>query len=264
MAKMGISTAAGYCGSQTFEIVGLEREVVEEYFSATPCRLFGVGLDDIAVDALRFHQSACNDARLEDSGFFRYRFGGEYHSYNPAVFRALHRAAKAGDQREFARYAAEVLTRPPSNLRDLFDFRPSPEIALEDVESAESVLTRFSTSGMSLGALSKKAHETLSIATNRMGAKSNSGEGGEDKHRFKRRTSGDLANSRIKQVASARFGVTPEYLVSADELEIKIAQGSKPGEGGQLPGHKVTAEIAAIRHSVSGVTLISPPPNNGY
>ncbi|HKA19427.1 MAG TPA: glutamate synthase large subunit [Blastocatellia bacterium] len=264
MAKMGISTAAGYCGSQTFEIVGLERDVVDKHFSGAPCRLYGVGLDDLAGDALRFHQSALeiNDAKLEDAGFFRYRYGGEYHSYNPAVFRALHRAAKAGDQHEFVRYANEVVTRPPSSLRDLFDFRPSPEIALEAVESSESVLSRFSTSGMSLGALSRKAHETLSIAMNRLGAKSNSGEGGEDRRRFKRRPSGDLANSRIKQVASARFGVTPEYLVSADELEIKIAQGSKPGEGGQLPGHKVTAEIAAIRHSVPGVTLISPPPHH--
>jgi glutamate synthase (ferredoxin) len=264
MAKMGISTLAGYCGSQTFEIVGLDKQLVEEYFSGALCRLSGIGLDEIAGDVLRFHEAGCAqiEPALEDAGFFRYRYGGEYHSFNPAVFRALHRAARGRDPDEYARYAGEVLGRPPATLRDLIEFRPGSPIALDEVESAERMLARFSTSGMSLGALSKKAHETLAIAMNRLGAKSNSGEGGEDNRRFKRRPGGDLANSRIKQVASARFGVTPEYLVSADELEIKIAQGSKPGEGGQLPGHKVTAEIAAIRHSVPGVTLISPPPHH--
>ena len=264
MAKMGISTLAGYCGSQTFEIVGLEKRLVEEYFGGALFRLSGIGLDEIAGDARRFHEAACeqNEPSLEDAGFFRYRFGGEYHSFNPAVFRALHRAAKGRDQDEFARYAGEVLGRPPATLRDLIELRRVCPIMLDEVEPAERVLARFSTSGMSLGALSKKAHETLAIAMNRLGAGSNSGEGGEDSRRFKRRPGGDLANSKIKQVASARFGVTPEYLVSADELEIKIAQGSKPGEGGQLPGHKVTAEIAAIRHSTPGVTLISPAPHH--
>ena len=264
MAKMGISTLAGYCGSQTFEIVGLDKHLVEEYFTGAPCRLSGIGLDDIARDSGRFHEAAFAqiEPTLQDAGFFRYRYGGEYHSYNPAVFRALHRAARRGDADEYARYAGEVVGRPPATLRDLIEFRPGRAVPPDEVEPAESVLARFSTSGMSLGALSKKAHETLAIAMNRLGAKSNSGEGGEDRHRFKRRPGGDLANSGIKQVASARFGVTPEYLVSADELEIKIAQGSKPGEGGQLPGHKVTAEIAAIRHSVPGVTLISPPPHH--
>ena len=262
MAKMGISTIAGYCGSQAFEIVGLDKHLVEEHFTGASCRLSGIALDEIAGDAMRFHEAAQVEPALEDAGFFRYRYGGEYHSYNPAVFRALHRAARAGDPREYERYAGEVLGRPPATLRDLIEFRSAGSIALEVVEPAERVLARFSTSGMSLGALSKKAHETLAIAMNRLGAKSNSGEGGEDRRRFKRRPGGDLANSKIKQVASARFGVTPEYLVSAEELEIKIAQGSKPGEGGQLPGHKVTAEIAAIRHSVPGVTLISPPPHH--
>lgn len=264
MAKMGISTLAGYCGSQTFEIVGLEPGLVEKYFSGALCRLSGIGLEQVAADALRFQETACvqSDPSLEDAGFYRYRFGGEYHSFNPAVFRALHRAARGRDQGEFARYADEVLGRPPSTLRDLLEFKPGVPMALDEVEAADLLLTRFSTSGMSLGALSKKAHETLAIAMNRLGAGSNSGEGGEDNRRFKRRPGGDLANSRIKQVASARFGVTPEYLVSADELEIKMAQGSKPGEGGQLPGHKVTAEIAAIRHSTPGVTLISPAPHH--
>jgi glutamate synthase (ferredoxin) len=264
MAKMGISTVAGYCGSQTFEIVGLERSLVDEYFSGAPCRLSGIGLDEIAFDARRFYDSAREQTGtpLEDAGFFRYRFGGEYHTFNPAVFRALHRAARNNDPGEYARYSSEVLGRPIATLRDLIEFRPGLPVALDEVEPAEQVLKRFSTSGMSLGALSKKAHETLAIAMNRLGARSNSGEGGEDSRRFKRRPGGDLANSRIKQVASARFGVTPAYLMSADELEIKIAQGSKPGEGGQLPGDKVTAEIAAIRHSVPGVTLISPPPHH--
>jgi glutamate synthase (ferredoxin) len=264
MAKMGISTLAGYCGSQTFEIVGLDSSLVEEYFSGAPCRLSGIGLDEIAVDARRFYDSARahKETALEDAGFFRYRFGGEYHTFNPAVFRALHRAARGNDPNEFARYSSEVLGRPSANLRDLIELRSGQPIPIEEVEPAEQLLTRFSTSGMSLGALSKKAHETLAIAMNRLGARSNSGEGGEDSRRFRRRPGGDLANSRIKQVASARFGVTPAYLMSADELEIKIAQGSKPGEGGQLPGDKVTAEIASIRHSVPGVTLISPPPHH--
>ena len=264
MAKMGISTLAGYCGSQTFETVGLDKDLVEEYFTGARHRLSSLGLDALADDALRFHiaASAQIEPALEDAGFFRYRYGGEYHTFNPAVFRALHRAAKGGNPDDYAKYAGEVLGRPPATLRDLIEFRPGTPIAAEEVEPAERLLARFCTSGMSLGALSKKAHETLAIAMNRLGGRSNSGEGGEDNRRFKRRPGGDLANSRIKQVASARFGVTPEYLVSADELEIKIAQGSKPGEGGQLPGHKVTGEIAAIRHSTPGVTLISPPPHH--
>jgi glutamate synthase (ferredoxin) len=265
MAKMGISTVAGYCGSQAFEIVGLDARLVQEYFTGAACRLSGIGLSEIARDVLRFQESARQegDPSLENAGFFRYRNGGEYHGFNPAVFRALHRAAKSGESKDYNAYSKEVLGRPPTVLRDLIEFGSSDDpAALGEVESVESIIARFSTSGMSLGALSRKAHETLAIAMNRMGARSNSGEGGEDSRRFKRRPGGDLANSGIKQVASARFGVTPEYLVSADELEIKIAQGSKPGEGGQLPGHKVTAEIAAIRHSVPGVTLISPPPHH--
>ena len=264
MAKMGISTVASYCGSHAFEIVGIDGNLVEEYFTGAACRLGGVGLSDISRDAMRFRAAArehCEPA-LEDAGFFRYRNGGEYHTFNPAVFRALHRTAKNGETKDYERYASEVLGRPPAALRDLIEFRRRDSVALDGVEPADNILARLSTSGMSLGALSKKAHETLAIAMNRLGAKSNSGEGGEDRSRFKQRPNGDLANSRIKQIASARFGVTPEYLVSADEIEIKIAQGSKPGEGGQLPGHKVTAEIAAIRHSVPGVALISPPPHH--
>ncbi len=264
MAKMGISTVAGYCGSQAFETVGLDAHLVERFFTGTAYRLSGVGFSEIARDALRFHEAARTQTQtpLEDAGFFRYRNGGEYHTFNPAVFRALHRAARSADPKEYNRYVGEVLGRTPAVLRDLIEFRPGTPMALDEVEAVETILSRFSTSGMSFGALSKKAHETLAIAMNRLGGRSNSGEGGEDSLRFKTRAGGDSACSRIKQVASARFGVTPEYLVSADELEIKIAQGSKPGEGGQLPGHKVTAEIARIRHSRPGVTLISPPPHH--
>ena len=161
---------AGYCGSQTFEIVGLDKRLVEEYFSGALCRLSGIGLDEIASDALRFHEtaSAPTDPALEDAGFFRYRYGGEYHSFNPAVFRALHRAVRGRDPDEYARYASEVLGRPPATLRDLIEIRPGSPIGLDEVESADRLLARFSTSGMSLGALSKKAHEALAIAMNRL------------------------------------------------------------------------------------------------
>jgi glutamate synthase (ferredoxin) len=269
MAKMGIATVASYCGAQIFEAVGLDRGLVEKYFTGTPSQVGGVSLEEIARDVLRFHDSAFpkNNQRrdqihLEDVGYYRYRSGGEFHSFNPAVFRALHKVAKSGYQTEYEQFKQQVEDRPPMSLRDLLCFRTSKPIPLDEVESAEEIVRRFSTSGMSHGALSREAHETIAIAMNRIGAKSNSGEGGEDPARYKPRENGDWPNSRIKQVASARFGVTPEYLISADELEIKISQGSKPGEGGQLPGHKVSAEIAAIRHSVPGVTLISPPPHH--
>jgi len=265
MAKMGISTVAGYAGAQVFEALGLDREIVSRYFTGTPSHIGGIGLREIAGDVLRFHESAFDASRevqLEDAGFYRYRSGGEYHAYNPAVFRALHRVVRNGDGAEYEEFRRQIESRPPTSLRDMLRFRAGSPIPLEEVEPVEDILRRFSTSGMSLGALSREAHETLAIAMNRISARSNSGEGGEAQSRFVARENGDLPNSRIKQVASARFGVTPAYLCSADELEIKISQGSKPGEGGQLPGHKVTAEIAAIRHSVTGVTLISPPPHH--
>jgi glutamate synthase domain-containing protein 2/glutamate synthase domain-containing protein 3 len=265
MAKMGIATVASYCGAQVFEAVGLEHELVESYFTGTASRIDGAGFDELARDVMRFHDTAYDsttEAQLEDSGFYRYRSGGEYHSFNPTVFRGLQKVAKVADSPDFEKYRTAVDTRPPAALRDLLEFKKGQSISLDDVEPLEKVVARFSTSGMSHGALSREAHETLAIAMNRLGAKSNSGEGGEDPQRFHPHANGNSSNSRIKQVASARFGVTPEYLVSADELEIKISQGSKPGEGGQLPGHKVSAEIGAIRHSVPGVTLISPPPHH--
>jgi glutamate synthase domain-containing protein 2/glutamate synthase domain-containing protein 1/glutamate synthase domain-containing protein 3 len=265
LAKMGIATIASYSGAQIFEAIGVSSELIEKHFTGTPSRIGGISLAEIASDAVQFHRSAFapdEKQQLEDAGFYRYRAGGEYHTFNPQVFRLLHKFVKAGDEKEFKNFAQQVETRTPAALRDLLDFRQGLSVPISEVESAATLVRRFSVSAMSLGALSPEAHETLAIAMNRLGAKSNSGEGGESPARYRVREDGESANSRVKQVASARFGVTPEYLVSADEIEIKIAQGAKPGEGGQLPGHKVTAEIAAIRHSVPGVTLISPPPHH--
>jgi len=264
MAKMGIATAASFCGAQPFEIIGLDQYIVDTYLCGATSRVGGIGLREIARDIRRFHSDAHTlpESSLEDAGYFRYRKGGEHHSFNPAVLRALHRSAKKPEDDLHSRYEAEVIARPPATLRDLIGFRSATPIDMERVEPTAEILTRFSTSGMSLGALSTEAHEAVAVAMNALGARSNSGEGGEDSRRFNGRRGGTASNSRIKQVASARFGVTPAYLVSADEIEIKMAQGSKPGEGGQLPGHKVTAEIAALRHSTPGGTLISPPPHH--
>jgi glutamate synthase (ferredoxin) len=262
LTKMGIATIASYSGAQVFEAIGLDRHLVEKHFTGTPSRVGGIGLREVTRDMLRFHDAAhTTDAPLEDAGYFRYRAGGEYHAFNPAVFRALHKFAR-GNQKEFDTYSETVNERPAMTLRDLLDFRGGDSISVDEVEPASEIVKRFTASAMSLGALSREAHETIAVAMNRLGGRSNSGEGGEDAARYYPAANGNLGNSRIKQVASARFGVTPEYLMSADELEIKIAQGAKPGEGGQLPGHKVTAEIAALRHSVKGVTLISPPPHH--
>jgi glutamate synthase domain-containing protein 2/glutamate synthase domain-containing protein 1/glutamate synthase domain-containing protein 3 len=265
MSKMGIATVASYCGAQVFEAIGLDTALVEKYFTGTPARIGGSGLREITRDMLRFHESAFDSAeklQLEDAGYFRYRAGGEYHAFNPAVFRALHKVVRGDDGGRYEHYRRQVENRPPAAIRDLLEFRPSAPVPLHEVEPAVDIVRRFFTSGMSHGALSGEAHETIAIAMNRIGARSNSGEGGEDPARLRPRANGDSSNSRIKQVASARFGVTPEYLAAADELEIKISQGSKPGEGGQLPGQKVSAEIAAIRHSVPGIMLISPPPHH--
>ncbi|MBI4468499.1 MAG: glutamate synthase large subunit [Acidobacteria bacterium] len=265
MAKMGITTVASYCGARTFETIGLAEGFVDRYFTGTPARAGGVGLFEIARDTLCFHNTAFGpDAqpRLEDVGYFRFRRGGEYHTFNPDVFRSLHKLARTNQAEAYDAYRDHVDNRPPALLRDLLEFCPMTPVPLDEVEPVEAILSRMSTSGMSHGALSREAHEAIAIAMNRLGGKSNSGEGGEDIRRFHPYSNGDWAISRIKQVASARFGVTTGYLVSADEIEIKISQGSKPGEGGQLPGHKVSEEIASIRHSVPGVTLISPPPHH--
>jgi glutamate synthase (ferredoxin) len=278
MSKMGISTISSYRGAQIFEAVGVDRDVIERYFYGTPSRIGGAGLDTFATDVLRLHAEAFGeDPRLIDRGVYRFRKAGEYHAYNPNVFKSLHKAVRTESFEVFEEYSRAVDARPPCNLRDLLQFRKAAKpIPLEHVEPADAIVRRFTTQAMSHGSVSREMHETLAIAMNRLGAKSNSGEGGEDPERFRpferdrpdfshaawHPKAGDWANSAIKQVASGRFGVTAEYLVNAREIEIKMAQGSKPGEGGQIPGFKVSAEIAGIRHSVPGVTLISPPPHH--
>ncbi|MBI2368647.1 MAG: glutamate synthase large subunit [Deltaproteobacteria bacterium] len=262
VSKMGISPLTSYHGGQVFEIIGLAEEVVERAFRDTASPIRGAGFREIAEDALRRHSKGFGDGKvvhLEDAGDYRFRReGGEYHAFNPNVVKALHRVANTGDYEAYRVYAELVERREPTALRDLLRFRPGSPIPLDEVEPVSEILRRFTTQGMSLGALGPEAHETIAIAMSRIGGKNNSGEGGEDPARFR----DPERNSKIKQVASARFGVTTEYLVAAKELEIKMAQGSKPGEGGQLPGHKVAPHIAKIRHSVPGVTLISPPPHH--
>ncbi|MBI4532188.1 MAG: glutamate synthase large subunit, partial [Candidatus Latescibacteria bacterium] len=266
MSKMGISTLNSYRGAQIFEAIGISDSLIQQCFTGTPSLIGGIGFEGIEADVLRFHRDAFGGdepAELEDRGYYRFRNTGEYHAFNPFVFKALHKAVRSGKYEDYRVYAQLVETRPPATLRDLLEVKQAgTPIPIEEVEPVELIVRRFVASGMSHGALSREAHETIAIAMNRLGAKSNSGEGGEDPTRYHRRPNGDWPNSVIKQVASARFGVTPDYLASAKELEIKMAQGSKPGEGGQLPGHKVSEEIAFIRHSVPGVTLISPPPHH--
>jgi glutamate synthase (ferredoxin) len=272
ISKMGISTLSTYHGAQVFETVGLAREVVDTCFPGTQCHPGAVDLTAIAASALRRHAEAYRaGGPLEEAGVMRFRRNGEYHAFNPYVVKALQRASRvhaADDERDAAndggldRLAALVDARPVTEVRDLLEFVPGEPIRVDDVEPATEIVKRFVISAMSHGALSREAHETLAIAANRIGARSNSGEGGEDPARYEPRPDGDWANSTIKQIASARFGVTPAYILSAHELEIKMAQGSKPGEGGQLPGHKVSDEIARIRRSQPGITLISPPPHH--
>ena len=268
-SKMGISTVASYHGAQIFEILGIGPDVVANAFNGTPSRIRGVGYAEIARDVLRLHETAyppeSHATKLENFAYLRYRNGGELHAFTPSWFKPFHKAVRENDfENQFRIYSDAVNTREkPIVLRDLLDYKVIGEpVPLDEVESAESLFKRFCTAAMSLGSLSKEAHETLAVAMNRIGGKSNSGEGGEDPARFQRDENGDWRNSAIKQIASARFGVTPEYLASAKELQIKMAQGAKPGEGGQLPGFKVSADIAYVRHSVPGVTLISPPPHH--
>ncbi|MBA2666179.1 MAG: glutamate synthase large subunit [Trueperaceae bacterium] len=277
MSKMGISAISSYRGAQIFEALGVAQGVIDRYFTGTPSRVGGAGLDAFAIDVLRQHAEAFGeDPVLQDRGIYRFRKAGEYHALNPLVFKALHKAVRTASPEAYAEYARLVDDRSPCTLRDLLTFKTGTPIALDDVEGVESIVTRFSTQAMSHGSVSRETHETLAVAMNRLGGKSNSGEGGEDPQRYRPYerdmselgaggwypAAGDWGNSAIKQVASGRFGVTAEYLVSAQEIEIKMAQGSKPGEGGQIPGHKVDADIARIRRSVPGVTLISPPPHH--
>jgi glutamate synthase domain-containing protein 2/glutamate synthase domain-containing protein 1/glutamate synthase domain-containing protein 3 len=281
MSKLGVGPVASYQGAQLFEAIGLDPELVDRYFTGTESRLGGVGLDGVAADVLAFHGFAFpaggGEVELPDRGLFRYRQQGEYHALNPPVFKALHQAVRTGSAEAYERYGELVDGRPPCNVRDLLRWKRAAEpLDVGEVEPAAEIAKRFSTGAMSHGALSREAHEVLAVAMNRLGARSGSGEGGEDRRRFYpyeddpegvsvaawRPRKGDWGSSAIKQVASGRFGVTPEYLVSAREIEIKMAQGSKPGEGGQIPGHKVSVEIARQRHAVPGVSLISPPPHH--
>lgn len=267
-SKMGISTIQSYRGAQIFEAIGLHEDVVRQHFTGTPSRISGVGLDIVAQEALIRHQQAFeikgDELFLEEGGDYFWRRRGEFHQINPITVQALQKASKSNDLKDYKAFSNLINhpEKPLANLRDLLTFETSNPIPLDEVEPAKEIVKRFATGAMSFGSISREAHETLAIAMNRIGAKSNSGEGGEDPNRFERRPNGDLASSQIKQVASARFGVTIDYLGHCREIQIKVSQGAKPGEGGQLPGHKVTEEIAKVRHSVPGVTLISPPPHH--
>ncbi|MEP6667671.1 MAG: glutamate synthase large subunit [Chthoniobacter sp.] len=271
MSKMGISVLSSYCGAQIFEAIGLGAKVIEECFWRTPSQVSGIGYVEIARESLARHEKGfapvptepAGPVKLDDPGFYRFRRNGENHAVTPPVIQSFHSFVKTGNPDEYKKYVAAVKAQQPISFKDMFELVPKNKpIPLDEVESIEDIRVRFTTAGMSLGALSPEAHETLAIAMNRIGGKSNSGEGGEDPERFKRRPNGDLANSAIKQIASGRFGVTAAYLASAKEIEIKMAQGAKPGEGGQLPGHKVSTIIAKLRHTVPGVMLISPPPHH--
>ncbi|WP_392532707.1 glutamate synthase large subunit [Nostoc sp. C117] len=284
LSKMGISLLSSYQAAQIFEAIGIGRDLIELGFCGTTSRIGGLSITELALEVLSFHSKAFPELttnKLENLGFVQYRPKGEYHMNSPEMVKALHKALDSKNYDHYEVYKKHLQGRPITALRDLLDFQGDrPSISIEEVESVTEIVQRFCTGGMSLGALSREAHETLAIAMNRIGGKSNSGEGGEDPVRYtvlddvdesghsptlphlKGLQNGDVAHSAIKQVASGRFGVTPEYLVNAKQIEIKIAQGAKPGEGGQLPGPKVSQYIAMLRRSKPGVTLISPPPHH--
>ncbi len=284
LSKMGISLLSSYHGAQIFEAIGLGGDLVNVAFKGTTSRLGGLSVEDLAQEVIAFHCRAFPELKgkkLENFGFINYKPGGEYHMNSPEMAKVLHKAVAQKNYDHYQVYQQYLQGRPATALRDLLAFKSDrPSIGIEEVEPVEAIVKRFCTGGMSLGALSREAHETLAIAMNRLGGKSNSGEGGEDPTRFiilndvdengnsptlphlKGLRNGDIASSAIKQVASGRFGVTPEYLISGKQMEIKMAQGAKPGEGGQLPGKKVSPYIAMLRRSKPGVTLISPPPHH--
>jgi glutamate synthase (NADPH/NADH) large chain len=258
LSKMGISTIASYRGSQLFEGIGLAKEVVDLCFCGLSSRIAGAGFEEFEID-LKTNSKNATKARkaLDQGGLFKYVHGGEYHAFNPDVITTIQDAVQTGSQASYDKYAELVNTRPTATIRDLLKLKTDNSISIDDVEPVEALFPRFDSAAMSLGALSPEAHEALAQAMNELGGNSNSGEGGEDTKRY-----GTLRNSKIKQIASGRFGVTPHYLSSAEVLQIKVAQGAKPGEGGQLPGGKVNDLIATLRYSVPGVTLISPPPHH--
>ena len=267
-SKMGISTLQSYCGAQIFEALGLNHELVDRYFTGTPSRIEGIGIREIGEETLRRHGQAYTPVpirQLDFGGEIHYRIQSEHHNWNPDAIYKLQHSTRNNDPKTFEEFAALINeeNKRRSTLRGMFDFKFLPQpLSLEEVEPAKEIVKRFTTGAMSYGAISKEAHETLAVAMNRLGAKSNTGEGGEDSDRFIPLPNGDSKNSYIKQVASGRFGVTAYYLVNARELQIKMAQGAKPGEGGQLPGHKVDEVIAKLRYSTPGVGLISPPPHH--
>jgi glutamate synthase (ferredoxin) len=269
-SKMGISTIQSYRGAQIFEAVGINEAVVDRYFTWTPTRVEGVGMEEIAKEIELRHRTAfpdrkANNPTLDVGGRYQWRREGEYHLFNPETVHKLQKAVRNADYRAFQEYSKSVdeQFRNWATLRGLLDFKPANPIPIEEVEPVEAIVRRFKTGAMSYGSISQEAHEALAIAMNRIGGKSNTGEGGEDPERFTwTNEQGDSKNSAIKQVASGRFGVTSQYLVNARELQIKMAQGAKPGEGGQLPGTKVYPWVAKTRHSTPGVGLISPPPHH--
>jgi glutamate synthase (NADPH) large chain len=269
-SKMGISTLQSYQGAQVFEAIGLNKELVDTYFTGTTSRLEGIGLPVLAAEAQMKHEFAFRplidfETELAVGGNYHQRVNGEYHLLNPQTISKLQHAVRQQNFQTFQQYTDLVDNQSTSlcTLRGLMKFKKSNQpVPLDEVEPAKEIVKRFTTGAMSFGSISKEAHETLAIAMNRIGGKSNTGEGGEDEQRYTRDANGDLRRSAVKQVASARFGVTTNYLVNADELQIKMAQGAKPGEGGQLPGHKVDDVIARLRHSIPGVGLISPPPHH--
>ncbi|MDD5634253.1 MAG: glutamate synthase large subunit [Candidatus Omnitrophica bacterium] len=270
LSKMGISTLRSYRGAQIFEALGIGEEVIERYFTGTASRIGGLNIDAIGEETMRRHKEAFPDNEnlttpyLGTGGVYQWKKDGEFHLWRPESIAALQDAVRSGDYEKYKEFAQLVndQSQNPTTLRSLLEFKKQTPIPIEEVESEEAIIKRFVTGAMSFGSISASAHETLAIAMNRLGARSNTGEGGEDPARFIPLPNGDSTRSAIKQVASGRFGVTTNYLVNADELQIKIAQGAKPGEGGQLPGHKVSAIIARTRYTTPGVTLISPPPHH--
>ena len=271
MSKMGISTVQSYRGAQIFEAIGLSRELIDQYFTWTPSRIEGIGLDEVEEETLERHRAAFSDdevfanRELPMGGFYQWRRDGEFHQWNPESIAKLQYAARAGDWTAYKEFAAlsNDQSRKMATLRGLLEFKKTrPPVPLEEVEPASEIVKRFATGAVSLGSISREAHETMAIAMNRLGARSNTGEGGEDYHRYTPDPNGDSRSSAVKQVASGRFGVTPNYLVNATDLQIKMAQGSKPGEGGQISGNKVDDYIGWVRKTTPGVELISPPPHH--
>jgi glutamate synthase (NADPH/NADH) large chain len=264
MAKMGIAVISSYRGGYNFEAVGLSRALVNDFFPGMPAKISGEGFESLFINAEMRHQAAFDEdvIALPIGGLYRYRAGSEAHAYQAGMIHLLQHAVGTDSYSDYLKFSRAVRDAPPIALRDLLDFAQTKPVPVEEVESITEIRKRFVTPGMSLGALSPEAHETLAIAMNRIGAKAVSGEGGEDRKRFTPYENGDNANSSVKQVASGRFGVTAEYLNACEEIEIKVAQGAKPGEGGQLPGFKVTEMIARLRHATPGVSLISPPPHH--